>query len=434
LSFFKKNIPSLDNNLTQKTLIVFILRVLGIGLLFVTTLYITNNFSVDIVGKYDFVRTFLLVFGSLALLGTEHSILFFSGTLISENNLSEIKIVYKKMISILIVGAIVVLLFFLIIKKNSINTFFEDNVYSTLLSSSAILFFYSISILNTEVLRAIKLVSLSEVFRNIVKYLPLLFGAVILNITNQHDLLIKVFLLGFVLIAIISTTILFLKFKKLTSTSRINKTYSLKNVIKISYPMAISGMAFFLLQSFDIVLLKKFKGNETVAFYSVALKFVLILALIINTININVSSKIAELYSANKKKELSNLLKQSSRLMVLVSIPITLIIILFNKYLLNLFGNEYVSSSNALIIMVITQGACTLFGSLAVYLNMTGKQKYFQNILIIAVIINLLLNWYLIPPYGMTGAAIAFSCSLLFWNVVSALVVYIKDKIIMLVH
>ncbi|MDY0780407.1 MATE family efflux transporter [Tenacibaculum sp. IB213877] len=434
MSFFKKNIPSLDNNLTQKTLIVFILRFLGIGLLFVTTLYITNNFSVDIVGKYDFVRTFLLVFGSLALLGTEHSILFFSGILISENNLSEIKIVYKKMISILFVGAIVVLLFFLIIKKNSINTFFEDNVYSTLLSSSAILFFYSISILNTEVLRAIKLVSLSEVFRNIVKYLPLLFGAVILNITNQHDLLIKVFLLGFVLIAIISTTILFLKFKKLTSTSRTNKTYSLKNVIKISYPMAISGMAFFLLQSFDIVLLKKFKGNETVAFYSVALKFVLILALIINTININVSSKIAELYSANKKKELSNLLKQSSRLMVLASIPITLIIILFNKYLLNLFGNEYVTSSNALIIMVVTQGGCTLFGSLAVYLNMTGKQKYFQNILIIAVIINLLLNWYLIPPYGMTGAAIAFSCSLLFWNVVSALVVYIKDKIIMLVH
>jgi O-antigen/teichoic acid export membrane protein len=48
--------------------------------------------------------------------------------------------------------------------------------------------------------------------------------------------------------------------------------------------------------------------------------------------------------------------------------------------------------------------------------------------LIVAVIINFVLNRLLIPKYGMTGAAIAFVSSSFFWNFVSAVVIYRKDK------
>ncbi|MNT69512.1 hypothetical protein D3C72_2078380 [compost metagenome] len=87
------------------------------------------------------------------------------------------------------------------------------------------------------------------------------------------------------------------------------------------------------------------------------------------------------------------------------------------------------AAKEAFLILVIGQGICSAFGSASVYLNMTGRQHIFQIILIIAVVLNFVLNRFLIPEYGMTGAAIAFVSSSFFWNLVVAIVIYQKDKI-----
>ena len=67
-------------------------------------------------------------------------------------------------------------------------------------------------------------------------------------------------------------------------------------------------------------------------------------------------------------------------------------------------------------------------GSVGVYLNMTNKQTTFQWIIASAVVVNVFLNWMLIPRYGMQGAAIATSASMIMWNVTAVLYVYWKDK------
>jgi O-antigen/teichoic acid export membrane protein len=101
---------------------------------------------------------------------------------------------------------------------------------------------------------------------------------------------------------------------------------------------------------------------------------------------------------------------------------------IFSGHILSLFGEEYIAAKQAFLILIIGQGICSAFGSSSVYLNMTGRQHIYQIILIIAVIINFVLNRLLIPVYGMTGAAIAFVSSSFFWNFVSAVVIYRKDK------
>ena len=72
---------------------------------------------------------------------------------------------------------------------------------------------------------------------------------------------------------------------------------------------------------------------------------------------------------------------------------------------------------------------CSIFGAAPIYLNMTGRQQLFQFILILAVVINLILNILLIPIYGMLGAGISFVFSMIFWNVLAAIIVYKKDKV-----
>ena len=62
------------NKLLRQSFTTLLLRVLGIATLFGFTLFLTNNFEDKVIGEYETIRTFLLVTGSVALLGTEQSV------------------------------------------------------------------------------------------------------------------------------------------------------------------------------------------------------------------------------------------------------------------------------------------------------------------------------------------------------------------------
>ncbi len=65
----------------------------------------------------------------------------------------------------------------------------------------------------------------------------------------------------------------------------------------------------------------------------------------------------------------------------------------------------------------------------AIYLNMTGKQKKLNNILISGLIVNVVLNLVLIPIYGIEGAATATLISMVFWNSMIVALIYSTDRI-----
>ena len=55
---------------------------------------------------------------------------------------------------------------------------------------------------------------------------------------------------------------------------------------------------------------------------------------------------------------------------------------------------------------------------------MTGKEKVYQNILLLVLVINIALNIILIPKFGIEGAAMASASSLLLWNLSSVFYIY----------
>jgi len=410
------------------------LRVFGALLLFGFTVFLTKTYSPKLVGQYDFVRSFLLSIGSICLLGFDQSILYFKGKLASQNALEELTKIYAKMVLMLFCTSLLVLLIIAIISKETINNYFADSdVYSILLKAAATLFFSGISTLNTEVFRALDKLYVAELFRNIIKYVPLIIGSVILFYWHEEEYLVDIFLFGFVFLAVLSSLFVFIYFRK-TECLKTAEKFSHKEVFLKSYPIAISAMALFLLMCFDIMFLKKYRNDETVAFYSVGVKIMTIISIIIVSINITVSAKIAEYFSGHKMIELKAVSRHSARIIFGITLPVIVLISYFSEHILSIFGHQYVVAQQAFLILIIGQGICSAFGTASVYLNMTGRQHIFQVILMIAVVINFTLNRFLIPIYGMTGAAIAFVSSSFFWNLVSAIVIYRKDKIKVFLH
>lgn len=423
-----------DNTFIMQSINTMILRVIGIITLFGFTMFLTHNYDPKIVGQYDFIRTFLLVVGSVCLIGTDQSILYFAGIIKSRGSIEDLKKVYLRVVLMIFGISILFFLLILILGKENVGYFLrDDKIYTIIFKATTIIFFYCLTLFNTETYRALESVYIAELYRNTFKYISVIIGAIVLLRIHEESYLVDSFLIGFILLSFISTIGVFKAFKKRAKDGvkeRIPPSMIIyKSIFIKSYPMAISGMAIFLLMSIDITLLKRYKGDSYVAFYSLAIKLMTILSMIINSINITISTKIAEYFISNNKEELKKTIRNSNRFIFLLTFPLMIFICFFSETILEVFGSSYIEAKSTLIILVIGQGVCSFFGAAPIYLNMTGRQQLFQFILILAVVINLILNILLIPTYGMLGAGISFVISMIFWNVLAAIIVYKKDKV-----
>ena len=86
--------------LLKKSFRVLFIRGLGVILLFLFSLFLTNYYSAEQVGQYDFVRATIMILSGFSLIGTNQSLIYYSGFLNSKNSLESIKNIYFKMIRI----------------------------------------------------------------------------------------------------------------------------------------------------------------------------------------------------------------------------------------------------------------------------------------------------------------------------------------------
>ena len=419
------------NDLTQKSFLVLILRSCGALLLFVFTIFLTNFYSAENVGRYDFVRSAIMVLGGLTLMGTNESIIYYSGLLKARKNIESIRIIYFKMLRIIFVISLFILsLFMLLFSKSTISEVFKSpDSFSLLQKSILALFFFALTILNIDTIRALNKTIFSEMYRNLFRYLPVFLFAVILLFTNKEHLLVEAYLLGFLLLSLLSSVSVYKLFNSLDKPVENSEMFSTREVFKTSFPMALSAIAYFIMQSIDIIILSIYEGFDQIAYYSVSVKLAMVTTLALMSVNIVIAPRIAEIFEKKELQSLQQLIKHSTRIIFLISICILTILFFFSEEILKIFGEGYLVAKNSLIFLLAAQFFNALSGPGAIYLNMTGRQKTLNKILIAGLFINITLNFYLIPTHGINGAAIATLVSLIIWNSITTLLIFSKDKI-----
>lgn len=422
------------HNVLGGALGVLILRISGVIFLFGITLYLTNFYPAEVVGAYEFTRSSLFLIGGVTLLGTDQSILFFSGRFSKPEQAGTLFQVYLKMLALLLGVSILLLGIILAIPKEYYNLFFNDQRSGTLLIKMGFcLFFYAVTLFNTEFFRAFDLHEKSELYRGILKQLPFGFGLLILFLFNKHDYVVEVFLLSFLFCALLSGLEVYLKYKRLNPVVSRQTSIRFKTVLKATIPIAISAFGFYLLISIDVFFLKRYTNFETLAYYGTSIKIIFLISTLINVMGSYLSVRIADLFVTDQVA-LQAVLKKGVRVIVGLALLLSVILFVFAAEILGVFGAAYQEAVPALRILIAGHFMSTLFGVTQVYLNMTKKQVVLQYILIIAVVINAILNSILIPKYGMLGAAVASAFSVIFWNGCAVVWVYKKDRIKLFLH
>ena len=417
------------NFFIKNSLNVLLLRASGILLMFLLSLFLTNSFSAEIVGQYDFVRSFLMILSGASLLGTNQAIIYYSGILTSNKSFGSIRSIYFKMNFLILIACAILYTPLLVIDKETINQIFnKQGAYELVTLSLKGLVFYSITMLNIDTIRALKHTLISEGFRNVFRYMPFFIFSIILYIIDSPEELVVWFIYSFIVIFIISSAVVyFFLFKKDFVTSK-HQNFSSSSILKTSYPMALSAISFFLMQSTDVLFISAYDTFDSVAYYSIAVKLASVTALALISVNIVIAPKIATIYNDKNFYELKSILKKATRINVVISLPIIIVLLCFSEYILSTFGINYVLAKSALWVLLIAQFFNSVTGPSALYLNMTGRQKKLNVILLISLLINIVLNIILVPAYGMLGAAISTTASFIISKILaSALVLYLDN-------
>ena len=417
------------NFFIKNSLNVLLLRASGILLMFLLSLFLTNSFSAEIVGQYDFVRSFLMILSGASLLGTNQAIIYYSGILTSNKSFGSIRSIYFKMNFLILIACTILYTPLLAIDKETINQIFnKQGAYELVSLSLKGLVFYSITMLNIDTIRALKHTLISEGFRNVFRYMPFFIFSIILYIIDSPEDLVVWFIYSFIVIFIISSAVVyFFLFKKDFVTSE-HQNFSSSSILKTSYPMALSAISFFLMQSTDVLFISAYDTFDSVAYYSIAVKLASVTALALISVNIVIAPKIATIYNDKNFYELKSILKKATRINVVISLPIIIVLLCFSEYILSTFGINYVLAKSALWVLLIAQFFNSVTGPSALYLNMTGRQKKLNVILLISLLINIVLNIILVPAYGMLGAAISTTASFIISKILaSALVLYLDN-------
>ncbi|MDC1505114.1 oligosaccharide flippase family protein [Winogradskyella sp.] len=204
------------------------------------------------------------------------------------------------------------------------------------------------------------------------------------------------------------------------------KNFISKELLKTSIPLLFVSMTLLLASSIDAIMLGWLSNVTEVGYYTIALQLALLTSFFLQVANSVLMPKIAALYSSKKLNEMRIMVQRTTHYLILIGILMVGLFIIIGKPLLGLWGEEFKQAFSILIILSIGQFFNIASGPIGSLLIMCNYEKVLRNITITSLVLNVLLNYFLIKYYGANGAAIATAITIAIIMVLSSFFVKIK--------
>jgi PST family polysaccharide transporter len=184
-----------------------------------------------------------------------------------------------------------------------------------------------------------------------------------------------------------------------------------KELISDSWPLVLSGMAVMVYMKIDQIMLGQMMGDKAVGIYSAAVRISEVWYFIPMIVVASVFPSILEAKKQNQEKY-NERIRNLYALMVWMSITIAIpISFLAEPIVILLFGQEYKESSLVLAIHIWTSVFVFIGVASGKWLIAENYQILSLQRTVVGAVTNIILNYILIPIYGIVGAALATLCA-----------------------
>lgn len=232
---------------------------------------------------------------------------------------------------------------------------------------------------------------------------------------------------GIVLSSVLTTMILMVvqKISKLTFS---NISGTIVQIIGFGSKTVLANAINLINYQADILMIGYFMTKTDVGIYSVAILFAKLIWILPDSLQRITFPLISEYHAKKMNDSIKQVVEKCMRYSCLFLIlSSTFFIFLGNEMIDLIFGNEFDDSYLPLVILLIgtffygiTKSVGSIFASM-------GKVNLVYKIPFVSAVLNVMLNSMLIPFYGMNGAAVATTVSLL---ASTALMIHFMEKLI----
>jgi O-antigen/teichoic acid export membrane protein len=185
-----------------------------------------------------------------------------------------------------------------------------------------------------------------------------------------------------------------------------------KKIAKYASTMVMVSAVSFAMWKIDIIMAGIYVDSDKVGVYKVALVLATAVTLVLASSNTIFPSFISELHQKGEYKSLEKVYKSVTKWVIVLTLPIVCSFLLFPHVILGVFGPDYGSGANVLIVLTLGNFVNVSVGSNGYLLNMSGREKISLINNVVVAGMNILLNVLLIPKIGVIGAAVASSISI----------------------
>ncbi len=188
-----------------------------------------------------------------------------------------------------------------------------------------------------------------------------------------------------------------------------NSKFGAKRLLHFAWPITLFMLFYEIMITIDLYMVKGLLQNDTLTgFYNASLTLGRLPFYAFYFLTIILLPKISETTAQKSNRQTKKVMSSAMRFLFMLIIPAITLLAVFAPSALQLFyGSAYSEATEALRILSVGLGFLTVFYILAFVLNGAGHNKIPMWTALAGMIINGILNFYLIPRLGILGAAIA---------------------------
>lgn len=198
-------------------------------------------------------------------------------------------------------------------------------------------------------------------------------------------------------------------------------------VFGFAIPIWISGLLNQFRSNVQTFALGAMSIAADVGIFSVAARVNGVSHVLYRSVIVAVKPSLATLYDQGETLRLRRLYSATTRWTLTVNLPFFLVMVLYPKEILSVFGGSFVGGATALVVLAFGELAVAATGTCGSMIDMAGhtRVKVVNSVVWIALVVGS--SVLLIPEWGVLGAAMATAISTGLINVIRTLEVWLLD-------
>lgn len=182
--------------------------------------------------------------------------------------------------------------------------------------------------------------------------------------------------------------------------------------IAVAFPIFLVEGFFNLLTNVDILIVGQLRPPEEVAVYFATVKTLALVHFVYFAVRAATMQRFSQYYSSGDRVRFEATVRDSLHWTFWPSVVAVLALLICGRFLLSMFGASFVSGFPLIFIFAAGLLVRASIGPAESILTMAGEQRICAAVYAGTFLVNLVLNYTLIPHFGLEGAAIATSLAL----------------------